>query len=407
LETETRLAECQRVIGYHFATPELLEVALRHSSLRTPDRECNERLEFLGDSVLGLVITEELYRLLPDQAEGELTRIKSAVVARGALYRASQKLGLVRFAEFARGVGKREELPVSVTANLVEAVIGAIYLDAGFFPAREFVLRHLGHEIDETLSDRGAKNYKSLLQHEVQQGSGQTPTYRTIEEEGPRHRREFVVAAVIGGKEWGRAGGPTKKEAEQEAARLALEAWERRGHGRRRRGAGRREGRGPLPAAPVEAAAEVRATDAPAEPEVREPLPLSPPPLRGGWEEPEPDEAPESSPPAREFEPEAEPPARERGRRGGRGGGGRGRREERAPRGRPAAPPPPPAAPPPAPSAPSGPSFAEGIPDVPVAPARRAHEERREEVPAQRMDPKRKAPTPPAPPPSQGFDAGI
>ncbi|MFM8980100.1 MAG: ribonuclease III, partial [Planctomycetia bacterium] len=228
------LAECQRVIGYHFANPKLLEVALTHSSLRTPDRECNERLEFLGDSVLGLVVTEELYRQLPDQAEGELTRLKSAIVSRGSLYRASQRLGLVRFADFARGVGRHEELPVSVTANLVESVIGAIYLDAGFFPAREFVLRHLGEELEAMLEDRGAKNYKSLLQHEVQEAMRLTPTYRTLEEGGPDHRKQFVVAAVIRGQEWGRAGGTTKKEAEQEAARLALEAFQRRGRGRRR-----------------------------------------------------------------------------------------------------------------------------------------------------------------------------
>jgi ribonuclease-3 len=232
---DSMLAECQRVIGYHFANPRLLHVALTHSSLRTPDRECNERLEFLGDSVLGLVITEELYRLLPDQAEGELTRIKSAVVSRGALFRASQRLGLVRFAEFARGVGRKDELPVSVTANLFESVMGAIYLDAGYFPAREFVLRHLGHELEETLSDRGAKNHKSLLQHEVQDSLGTTPTYRTLEEGGPDHRKQFVVAAILRGQEWGRAAGPTKKEAEQEAARRALEAFQRRGRGRRRR----------------------------------------------------------------------------------------------------------------------------------------------------------------------------
>ena len=233
------LAECQRVIGYHFANSKLLEVALTHSSLRGPDRECNERLEFLGDSVLGLVVTEELYRLLPDQAEGELTRLKSAIVSRGALYLASQRLGLARFADFARGVSRREELPVSVTANLVEAVIGAIYLDAGFFPAREFVLRHLGEELELTLSDRGAKNFKSLLQHEVQDAMGLTPTYRTVEEGGPDHRKQFVVAALIRGQEWGRADGGTKKEAEQEAAQRALEAFQRRGRGRRRRRGGR------------------------------------------------------------------------------------------------------------------------------------------------------------------------
>jgi len=233
------LAECQRVIGYHFANSKLLEVALTHSSLRAPDRECNERLEFLGDSVLGLVVTEELYRLLPDQAEGELTRLKSAIVSRGALYLASQRLGLARFADFARGVSRREELPVSVTANLVEAVIGAIYLDAGFFPAREFVLRHLGEELDATLSDRGAKNFKSLLQHAVQDAMGFTPTYRTMEEGGPDHKKQFVVAAMIRGQEWGRAEGGTKKEAEQEAAEHALEAFQRRGRGRRRRRGGR------------------------------------------------------------------------------------------------------------------------------------------------------------------------
>ena len=139
-----RLADCQRVIGYCFANEQLLEMALTHSSVRTPDRECNERLEFLGDSVLGLAITEELYRLLQEQQEGELTRIKSAIVSRGPLYKVSMRMGLPRFVEVAKGVGRREDLPVSLTANLVESIIGAIYMDAGFFPAREFILRHLG-----------------------------------------------------------------------------------------------------------------------------------------------------------------------------------------------------------------------------------------------------------------------
>ena len=109
--TERRLADCQRVIGYYFSNPDLLDVALTHSSLRAPDRECNERLEFLGDSILGLVVTEELYHLLPDQSEGELTRIKSAVVSRAALLDASLRLGLPQYAEFARGVSRRDKLP--------------------------------------------------------------------------------------------------------------------------------------------------------------------------------------------------------------------------------------------------------------------------------------------------------
>ena len=251
------------MIGYHFTDPHQLEIALTHSSVRTPDRECNERLEFLGDSVLGLAITDELYRRLPDQQEGELTRIKSAVVSRGALYRASTRMGLVRFIEVAKGVGRREELPVSLTANLVESIIGAIYVDAGFFPAREFILRHLAPELDDVLNDRVAKNYKSLLQHEAQERMGVTPVYRTLEAEGPDHRRSFTVAAILRGTEYGRAEGINKKEAEQEAARHALEALQRSGRGRRRRSDGRGEPRGDVRAADARDREPARERDGP------------------------------------------------------------------------------------------------------------------------------------------------
>ncbi|MEZ6006723.1 MAG: ribonuclease III [Planctomycetota bacterium] len=230
-----RLADCQRAIGYWFADPDLLETALTHSSLRSPDRACNERLEFLGDSVLGLVVTEELYHLLPEHSEGELTRIKSAVVSRPALLDTSMRLGLPDYADFARGVGRRDRLPPSVVANLVESIIGSIYLDAGFDAAREFVLRHLGETLERELGDEGVKNHKSLLQHEIQQAINITPTYRTIEEEGPDHRKSFVVAVFIGDREWGRAPGLTKKEAEQEAARQALESWRDREAGEAQR----------------------------------------------------------------------------------------------------------------------------------------------------------------------------
>lgn len=459
---DKRLAECQRVIGYHFANPELLEIALTHSSLRSPDRECNERLEFLGDSVLGLVITEELYRLLPDQAEGELTRIKSAVVSRGALYRASTKLGLARFADFARGVGRRHELPVSVIANLVESVIGAIYLDAGYFPAREFVLRHLGDELDDTLNDRGAKNYKSLLQHDAQQNVSSTPTYRMVEEEGPHHRKQFTVAAVIQGQEWGRGAGATKKEAEQEAARKALEAWQRRGRGRRRRrrrggeagpepraaraeaqaeGTGRSRrvprpaadartgdaaGRGDEPSgrrrrrggrAREEAAPEpTRDADAPAPaPAAPRPRRESPPPVAdfaAGLDEAMPRHRhPETaSPRHRETAPEAE--EGERPRRSRRRSTARRDRGEaaRQPEAVPA--PPEETPPPPRPRSPAeDDGFAEGIP-VSATGSTRAREAPRPPEPEDadhHIQSRRKAPVERAPPPEEGdgFDAGL
>ncbi len=301
--TQRRLDQCQQIIGYHFSNPDLLDTALTHSSLRAPDRECNERLEFLGDSVLGLVVTEELYHLLPDQSEGELTRIKSAVVSRSALLSTSQELGLQRFADFARGVGKRDKLPASVVANLVEAIIGAIYLDAGYYPAREFVLRHMGAALDDELNDRGAKNYKSLLQHEVQQSVGVTPTYRTIDAEGPDHAKEFVVAAIIRGQEWGQASGPTKKDAEQDAARLALEAWERRGRGRRRRRKRKSD-------ATSEEVAAVESTDAVADEVPAEEVPFSEPEIaQPETAKPEPVEAPaeESSSASDEGHGDADP----------------------------------------------------------------------------------------------------
>ncbi len=222
---ERRLGQCQRAIHYYFKDPSLLDTALTHSSLRAPDRECNERLEFLGDSVLGMVITEELYRRLPQESEGDLTRIKSATVSRASLHDAAERLKLADVMEIARGVGRRDALPASVLANVFESVIGAIYLDGGYYPAREFVLKHLGPELENEIVDRGASNYKSHLQQMVQQLSGFAPSYRTLEEDGPDHDKTFVVAARFEGREWGRASGTTKKEAQQEAARLALDAY--------------------------------------------------------------------------------------------------------------------------------------------------------------------------------------
>jgi ribonuclease-3 len=215
-----RIADLELLLGHHFRDTGYIENALSHSSIKTENRPSNERLEFLGDSVLGLVVAETLYRRFDDD-EGTLTRIKSHAVSRATLQRIAQAMGLERYILVGKGVAKRE-IPASLLGNLFEAIIGAIYLDAGLASARKFILRHLDVVIEEIVEDRSERNYKSMLQHYCQRDLGAVPTYRVVREFGPAHGRAFEVAIVVSGKEYGRAKAASKKEAEQGAARAAL-----------------------------------------------------------------------------------------------------------------------------------------------------------------------------------------
>jgi len=216
-----RIADLELLIGHHFRDKSYIENALSHSSIKTTDRPSNERLEFLGDSVLGLIISDALYRRFPEDDEGTLTRIKSQAVSRATLQRIAAAMGLDRYLMVGKGVAKRE-IPASLLGNLFEAIVGAIYLDAGLASSRKFILRHLDVVIHEIIEDRAEKNYKSLLQHYCQRDLGAVPTYRVLRESGPAHGRAFEVVAVVGSKEYGRARAASKKEAEQGAARAAL-----------------------------------------------------------------------------------------------------------------------------------------------------------------------------------------
>jgi len=218
------IRKCEEEIGYRFKNPGLLLQALTHSSAQGRGISSNERLEFLGDSVLGLTVSEFLYNFLEGCDEGELTQIKSVVVSTTVLAHESRRLGLDRFYCVGKGVGKRSELPVSLLANVFEAVVAALYLEGGLEVARRFVIRNLFHQILAVCDDRHAKNYKSLLQQYAQRELGITPSYRVIRERGPDHRKSFEVAAVVGSNRYGRGVGRSKKEAEQAAAREALEA---------------------------------------------------------------------------------------------------------------------------------------------------------------------------------------
>jgi ribonuclease-3 len=218
--TDEAFEACERALGYVFRNRRWLQKALTHSSNRVRHGVSNERMEFLGDSILGMVVAEHLFGEYPDSTEGRLTKIKSVVVSRPVLAERAVELGLDRFVIIGPGMTAKA-LPETVVANAFEAVIAAIYLDGGLEAARRFVISRLGAEINKVIKDRHEKNYKSLLQQLVQRKEGITPTYDVMEERGPDHAKEFCVAAIIGDHAVKSAWGPTKKAAEQTAAEKA------------------------------------------------------------------------------------------------------------------------------------------------------------------------------------------
>jgi ribonuclease-3 len=213
---------CERIVGYSFRNPSLLDLAMTHSSSKTTDGVCNERLEFLGDAILGMVISKYLYDNFPEYSEGDLTRVKSVVVSRPILAVCAREMGLQDFVRVGRGLGQRK-LPRSVLANIFEAIIAAIYEDAGLERATKFVLDHLAEQVQTVVQDRHEKNYKSILQQYAQKEMTATPTYRVTTQKGPDHAKQFEVIAVINGKDFASGWGRSKKEAEQKAAELTLE----------------------------------------------------------------------------------------------------------------------------------------------------------------------------------------
>lgn len=218
------LLRCEGAIGVSFASPALLELALTHASRRSAGEDSNERLEFLGDALIGVVVSEYLFRELEDAQEGELTRIKSEVVSTRSLAQAATHLGLDRLLRSSRGTAQTTS--PRVAAGAFEAVVAAIHLDQGFARMRQFVLDQLEPAVGRVLHHRHELNYKSLLQQHSQARLSATPTYRLLAESGPEHGKRFQLCAVVGDRAFEPAWGQSKKEAEQLAAKLALDALE-------------------------------------------------------------------------------------------------------------------------------------------------------------------------------------
>ena len=218
------LEQCQEIIDYHFSDLELLSASLRHSSASDQRLNSNERLEFLGDAVLDIIICEDLYRRFPQYLEGDLTILKSAVVSRRTCAQVAQKLGLQSFLSLGKGITEQTSLPESLSAAVIESIVGAIYLDGGLEQARRFVQRNFEPFIESAQQHR---DYKSMFQQYTQSEHSTSPFYELLDEKGPDHAKAFEVAAGyrVGGqtRTFTSAWGISKKEAEQKAAKIALE----------------------------------------------------------------------------------------------------------------------------------------------------------------------------------------
>jgi len=226
-DRDAQLADLERRLDVHFRDRTLLHTALVHGSVGTEARSRHgdnyERLEFLGDAVLNLVIADHLYRMFPTRLEGDLARLRASVVSEGPLARVARAMDLGRYMLLGRGEEKGGgRTRASLLADALEAVVGAVYVDAGYGVAHYCVTRWFAEDLSR-LEEPCCSDYKSLLQELVQQRERRLPRYRITGQEGPEHDRVFVAVVEVSGRTIGEGRGKSKKEAEQAAAQQALE----------------------------------------------------------------------------------------------------------------------------------------------------------------------------------------
>jgi ribonuclease-3 len=212
----------EKALQYKFTDHNLLKKALTHSSAADGKLDSNERLEFLGDSVLGLVICQGLFERFPGYLEGDLTKIKSQLVSRKTCSLLADQLGIDDTLKIGPGMQQSKSLKGSIAAAMLESLIAAIYIDGGFEQARAFIMRLFGPLIDQADANEHQENYKSLLQQYAQQNMSHSVGYVVLDEKGPDHNKCFESAAVIDHKRYPSAWGMTKKESQQKAAYNAL-----------------------------------------------------------------------------------------------------------------------------------------------------------------------------------------
>src|SRR4051794_26575157 len=221
-EPQDMFNPCERRARYPFRSKPLLRTALTHASGAEPRLASNERLEFLGDAILGFVVCEMLFHQFPEYLEGELTKVKSVVVSRQTCAKISEALGMQEFLVLGKGMTTTPTVPPSVLADVFESLIAAVYLDGGHDAARQFINTYIGPEVELAAAGELGGNYKSLLQQFAQREFGSTPTYHLLDEKGPDHSKCFKIVAQVAGQRYQAAWGRNKKEAEQRAACNAL-----------------------------------------------------------------------------------------------------------------------------------------------------------------------------------------
>ncbi len=216
----------QLQLNYEFQNHSLLTEAITHSSYANEQHcACNERLEFLGDSVLSLIISNELFLRMPEVQEGELSKLRASLVCEQSLAELAERLHLGE----ALLLGHGEELSggrkrASILSDAFEALLAAIYLDSDFFNAKTWLLALMEDKIDDAVAGKSYHDYKTIFQERVQKKGGRIE-YQLLRESGPDHQKDFFVALLVNGKEISKGKGGSKKEAEQHAAKQALERW--------------------------------------------------------------------------------------------------------------------------------------------------------------------------------------
>lgn len=211
------------ILGYSFKDKRLLNKALTHASIAGHRLESNERMEFLGDAILGYIVCEYLFQEFPTFHEGEMTKIKSAVVSRRICAKISEQINLNSMLSLGKGMISHRVLPSNVSAAVLEAIVAAIYMDGGIEEARRFILENMKPFIHEAAQSTHQQNFKSVLQQYAQRGMQRNPSYHLLDEKGPDHAKCFEVCVELNGRQFSSAWANVKKEAEQRAALLALQ----------------------------------------------------------------------------------------------------------------------------------------------------------------------------------------
>ena len=219
---EEILRQIEQIIGYEFSDKNLLVKAFTHSSAVDNRLMSNERLEFLGDSILAVVVCQALFENFTNYLEGDLTKIKSKLVSRETCAQISGQLGLQKYLKVGKGMVSNRALSGSLAAGVLETIIAAIHIDGGFEAARDFILRIYGSLIEQSDAEQDHGNFKSLLQQYSQEHFNATPSYILLDEKGPDHNKCFELEVTISDRHFPSAWGSNKKEAEQKAASNAL-----------------------------------------------------------------------------------------------------------------------------------------------------------------------------------------